>query len=121
MSAAIKRTAAEIFDDPLRLWVPSRTKKGKKYLVQLDSFSANGECQCKDFSCRFQALLKQGITPQDAVARGLVKLKKSNGETKHVWDALRCDHIIEGRAEWADLSINAFSHANTKHSNPDNH
>ncbi len=121
MSSAVKRTQAEVYDHALRFWVPSRSKKGKKYLVQLDSFNANGECQCPDFTCRFEGLLKQFVTPAEAVARGLVKLKKTNGETKHVWDALRCEHIIEARAEWADLSITIFAGGEKKHPNPDNH
>ncbi len=110
-----RRTQAVPYEHALRFWVPSRTVRGKRYLVQLDYYHANGFCTCPDFACNLEPLLKQGITPADAVARGLVKLKNKKGETKHVWDALRCHHLIEARAEWSDLSITAFSDAEKKH------
>lgn len=116
MNPHLRRTLAEPYDHPFRLFVPSRTTPGEKYLVELNSFDANGECQCKDFVCRFKGLLEKGVTPEQAVARGLVSLvNKRTGETKRIWDALRCEHIIEGRAQALDNVINTISDAETKH------
>lgn len=111
----IRRTQAEAYDNVLRYWVPSRTTPGKKYLVQLDSYGANGECECPDFRMNFEKLLKQGVTPEQAVARKLVCLKNKRGETRPKWDALRCFHIIEARAELADLTALVISRNETKH------
>jgi hypothetical protein len=110
------------FDHCLRWWVWSRHIKGKKYLVQLDSYPIreegrmNGECQCKSFACRLEPLLKAGITPAEAVARRLVKLK----ENQRPEDALRCPHILDALIAFAEADTRAVHEAEQAHS-PANH
>lgn len=79
------------YDSALRYWVWSRTKPGVKYLVQLDSYDCNGECQCESFRFNFEKYLRRGITPEHAVAAKFVKLK----EKQRPADAFRCPHILE--------------------------
>lgn len=107
----LKRTGAVVYDHALRFWVQSRSDVNKQYLVQLDSYDANGECQCKDFVCRFEKLIKEGVTPEVALRDKLVKARPG----KHDWDALRCEHIVEARAEAADMFVNALADAERRH------
>ena len=85
------------YDHPLRYWVWSRTRPGMKFLVQIDSYGFNGECQCESFRMNLQKLLRAGVKPQQAVDQKLVELKKN----QRPQDALRCPHIIDAMMAWA--------------------
>ena len=85
------------YDHPLRYWVWSRSRPGMKFLVQIDSYNYNGECQCEAFTMNLQKLLRRGITPEAAIDQKLVKLKKD----QRPQDALRCPHIIDAMMAWA--------------------
>lgn len=52
-----------VHDNPLRIWVPSETRRGREYLVQLDAYNNNGECQCEHFYNRCGPELKRGALP----------------------------------------------------------
>lgn len=98
------------YDHCLRYWVWSRTVPGKKYLVQLDSYGANGECQCKNFECEKGPLLKRGITPAVAFEQELVRMK----ENQRPEDALRCIHIVDAMMQFAEDAARAISNAEKK-------
>jgi hypothetical protein len=85
------RPRPHTFDHPLRYWVHSYSREDREYLVQLDSYGFNGECQCEDFACKFGPLLDRCITPQEALAGELVDER----EGKRPEDALRCRHILD--------------------------
>lgn len=99
------------YDGPLRMTVPSRSQNIPPYLVQLDSYGCNGECQCKHFTCRLEQYLKRGVTPQQAVEQGFVEVP----EWGTVEDALRCYHIHVARMKFADDVITAIHDANKTH------
>lgn len=105
MKTLANRPRPEIFDHPLRWWVASHTRRGKQYLVQLDSYDFNGECQCEDFAIRFQQLLARGITAADAVAGGLVDVR-DEGRPQ---DALRCKHIVDAAMEHSETFARAYA------------
>lgn len=90
------RPEPQRYDGPLRYWVWSRTRPGVKYLVELDSYRYNGECQCEAFKFGMEPLLRRGFTPAQAVREKLVRLK----ENQRPQDALRCPHIIDGWMQW---------------------
>lgn len=96
---------AEAFDDVLRWIIPSDTDPHGSYVVELDSYAKNGECQCRDFEMRCRPLLARLITPEQAVEAGLVKLKKG----KRVEDALRCKHILDAQKRFACAMVGALS------------
>ena len=98
------------FDAVLRYHVPSRTRGHETYLVELDAYSGNGCCQCKDFVCNFEPILSRMIKSAEAIDRKLVKVRKG----KRPEDALRCWHIVEARAMFADDAISAFHSAELK-------
>lgn len=86
---------ARTYDHALRWHVPSRTVVGKDYLVELDAYGFNGECQCKNFNIECRPLLERGISPAEAVKGGLVPDRPE----KRVEDALRCHHILDAFVE----------------------
>lgn len=102
---------AEPFDDALRWIIPSRTNPHESYVVELDSYAGNGECQCKWFETQFRPLLSRRVTPADAVQAGMVRLKK--GEA--VEDALRCWHIKEAQKRFACAMVGALAAARKAH------
>lgn len=104
---------ASVYDCALRFTMPSRTRPGVTQLVELDSYGCNGECSCEDFSIRFRKILAQGITPAEALARGLVTLKRKKRPDKHPDDALRCDHIVDAYRQFAVMACRSLSHAKT--------
>lgn len=89
------RPRPRTYDHALRWWVPSHTVPGKEYLVELDSYGFNGECQCKDFAVRLEPIVSRGIEPLSALAGGLVEERPG----KRPEDALRCHHIIDAMME----------------------
>lgn len=104
MKTLANRPRPELYDHPLRWHVASHSKRGKTYLVQLDSYDFNGECQCEDFAIRFEALLKRGITAQQAIEGGLVELR-DEGRPQ---DALRCKHIVDAAMEHSETLARAY-------------
>jgi hypothetical protein len=104
MKPKVARPLPEVFDHPLRWFVASYTRPGKSYLVQLDSFGFNGECQCEDFEIRFAPLLLRGITPEEAIAGGLVELRNEARPR----DALRCRHIVDAAMEHSETIARAY-------------
>lgn len=96
---------AEAFDDVLRWIIPSDSDPHVSYVVELDSYAKNGECQCMWFETQFRPLLSRMLTPEQAVAGGLVKLKKGT----RVEDALRCKHILDAQKRFACAMVGALS------------
>jgi hypothetical protein len=96
---------AEAFDDVLRWIIPSDYDPHVSYVVELDSYQKNGECQCEHFEMRLRPLLSRMVTPEEAVASGLVKLKKGT----RVEDALRCKHILDAQKRFACAMVGALS------------
>ena len=89
--------SAEVYDDALRWLIPSRTNPHESYVVELNDAPGYDVCQCMWFATTLGPLLARGITPQQAVAEGLVKLKKG----ERVEDALKCWHIREATYRYA--------------------
>lgn len=113
---------ARMFDHPLRYHVESAQRPHVTHLCELDLYRGNGKCSCEYFDFTLSGILAQGISPEDAVARGLIDLVKQNErrlkkgrQTKDVRDALRCDHLIEARRQHADDMIAAISQNETTH------
>lgn len=104
MNEPAPRLSVGAYDSPLRYFVPSRRPNGGTYLIELDAYTGNGTCQCKDFAIRFEPLLKRGFTPQMALDSGLVELP----EHKHPEDALRCEHIVTARRRAIDDMIRVY-------------
>lgn len=96
---------AEAFDDVLRWIIPSDSDPHVSYVVELDSYAKNGECQCEHFEMRLRPLLARMVTPEQAVACGLVKIKKGT----RVEDALRCKHILDAQKRFACAMVGALS------------
>jgi hypothetical protein len=61
---------AEAYDTCLRWHVTSRTAAGETYLVDIAAYGGSGRCVCPDFMCRFEPILRQGITAEQAVDAG---------------------------------------------------
>lgn len=80
---------AEVYDDALRWLIPSRTDPNVSYVVELNEAPGYDVCNCMHFQTKLGPLLARGISPETAVAEGLVKLKKD----ERVEDALKCFHI----------------------------
>jgi hypothetical protein len=92
------------FDSALRYHVNSRKKAKVTYLIELDAYNFNGICQCEDFVFNKEKHLRRGITPEQAVMQGLVKIEKDKkGEFKKpIEDALRCVHIIAADRQFSE-------------------
>lgn len=75
-----RREMIEPYDHPNRWLIPSRSKEGESYLVDLAAHDFRGECQCKDFVVNFRR------------------------KPTH-----RCYHIREARHRFADWAIRQFS------------
>lgn len=82
---------ATIYDDALRWTIPSRTNPHETYLVELNNAPGYDVCQCMHFVGKLQPLLARGVSPEEAVASGVVKIKKH----ERISDALKCWHIRE--------------------------
>jgi hypothetical protein len=87
---------AECFDDALRWLIPSRTDPHEHYVVELNDAPGYDVCQCKWFVTTLGPILKLGISPEQAVAEGMVKIKKG----ERVSDALKCYHIKQAEYEF---------------------
>lgn len=112
MSAMDRPDPAEFYDTALRFLVPSESDPHVKYMVELDSYAGNGECDCPNFNfppkgMEFSKrdLCAKRVTPEQALAAGWVKLPKSG----RIADALRCKHIVNGRDELATATIETLS------------
>ena len=99
------------YDGPLRFLVRSRTQPHDHYAVELDAYGGNGSCACDHFTCRLGPLLARRVTPEQAVAEKLVKLKKDQDPR----DSLRCWHLIEARRTYTDDTIKAVHDATEIH------
>lgn len=84
--------------DRLRYTVPSSEPGKSPYLVELDAYGGNGGCCCPDFTCRFEPILKKGISPSLALEQVLVKQRPG----RHPDDVLRCRHILHARSQFCD-------------------
>lgn len=104
------------FDDAVRFLVPSRRNPKETYLVQLDSFGGQGECQCKWYVCNLQPWLKRGYNGPRALAEGKVKLIYDDQRPE---DALRCRHIIDAHRTFADQVLKAIVERKS-HDRPEN-
>ncbi len=111
MSALEQMDPAQFYDATLRFTVPSGSDPHATYLCELDSYSGNGECDCPNFvfppkgkPYSKRDLCAKRVTPEDAVARGWVKMPKSGRAS----DALRCKHIVDSRDQLASAVIRAL-------------
>jgi hypothetical protein len=98
----------------LRYLVPSDERAGVKYTVELEHYGFNGACSCPDFRMNLERHLRRGITPAEAVARGLVKLKKRQRPA----DALRCKHIVDAFMQFAVTAARLVHSYENKHQDP---
>lgn len=101
------------YDACLRWKVKSRTDPHVEYAVELDSYSCNGECVCDDFNFNRRPHLARGLTPEQALTLGLMKLKPFHRDDPA--NALRCFHIMQGRDMFADHAIKSFAAAQKAH------
>ena len=99
------RPRPEPYDSPLRYWCWSRRDAEAKHLVQFDSYGFNGECSCPDFRFNLEKYLKQGMTGEQVVAQGFVKLRPG----RSVHDALRCQHIIDALLAFGEKAARIVS------------
>jgi hypothetical protein len=98
---------ASRFDSALRYHVASRSQAHEVHLVELDSYAGNGECSCTFFRLKLEPLLRRLVTPEQALAQRLVRLKPGQREQ----DALRCWHLVEARDQFAtDMLTAILSH-----------
>ena len=82
-------------ENSLRWWVRSRTSK-KEYLVDMGNYAGNGKCSCPDFEKHFEKFLARGVSPEQAVREGWVKMRPYQmGED----DGLRCWHLCRARSK----------------------
>lgn len=102
--------AVEVYDHPLRFWVRSR-KSSRRYLVDLQSYKGHGECDCPDFRKNLEKFLRNGHTPEYAVAMGWVTLSPRDLAE----DALRCWHLRKARSFACDVHIRCISQAERLH------
>jgi len=111
---------AQNYDDALRWIIPSRTNPHESYVVELGDAPGYSVCQCMHFVGKLGPLLARGVTPEDAVARGMVRLKKNQCAE----DSLKCWHIREAEKRLARATIRAIVKArkltneNKKHASP---
>jgi len=98
---------ANLYDNALRFTIPSRSIGHETHMVDLDAYDMNGMCDCMHFAARLQPHLARNITPEQAIAQGLVKLKKNQRPE----DALRCFHIIEAYHQFGQIAARAISNA----------
>lgn len=82
--------------DRLRYLVPSSESGRSPYLVSLDAYNNHGSCSCPDFNCRFEPILKRGLSPSLALEQGLIKQRPG----RHPDDSLRCRHILQARSQF---------------------
>ena len=102
-----QRPDPQPFDHCLRYWVWSHTEPGVKYLTQLDSYRFNGQCTCKAFTVGLEKFLLRGVTPEQAVDEGWVKLK----ERQRPADVLRCKHLVDAFMQFAvDAAKEVIAH-----------
>ncbi len=103
---------ATVYDCVMRFTIPSRSRANETHMVDLDSYHCNGECSCEVFNFDHRPHLARGITPAEALAQGLVTLKRKNKPDKHPDDALRCDHIVDAYRQFAVIAARSISNAN---------
>ncbi len=111
------RPKPEQYDCPLRYHVWSRRDDESKHLVQFDSFDFNGECSCPDFRFNLEKYLRQGLTAEQCVAQGFVKLRPG----RSVHDALRCQHIIDALLAFGEKCARVVSNDQKKITTQANH
>lgn len=104
------RTVAINYDSALRYQVPSARDPREEYLVELDAYNGNGACQCQHYVIRCEPLLRRRISPKEAVAQKLIKLKVN----RHVEDSLRCEHILTARSQFVDDVLEAIKERRTE-------
>ena len=95
---------AQPYDCALRWLIPSRSDPHVSYVVELDEPPGYSVCQCDDYAIRFGPLLAKGISPKQALQRGLVK--------QRCWqqadEVLKCWHILDAEKRLARSTIRAF-------------
>ena len=104
-------TPGEVYDNALRWLIPSHSDPHASHVVELCAFPGYSVCDCTDFVCRFGPLLKAGVKPEDALAKGLVKKRKYHFDES---DSLKCKHIIIAERQLALATIRSFSYARTQ-------
>lgn len=110
---------AKLYDDALRWEIPSRSNPHEVHIVELNAQPGYSICTCMHFQCRLLPLLARGVTPEQAVAQGLVKL----APRQRTEDSLKCQHIYgPGGAEHqlAQATIRSLSHARQKNTAQEN-
>lgn len=114
MSELEQSEPAVFYDATLRFQVQSDSDPHVKYMVELDSYFGNGECDCPSFVFRPRGmefskrdLCAKRVPPHQAITAGWVKMPKSG----RVSDALRCKHIVNARDELATAVIKSLVYA----------
>lgn len=100
---------AEVYDDALRWVIPSDSDPNVSYVVELNAPPGYSVCTCKWFECTLGPLLRRGVSPETAVAEGMVKLKKAD----RVEDVLKCKHIRDAEKRLALAAIKSLAKART--------
>lgn len=111
MAAIEQMNPGVFYDHTLRFSVPSRSDPHVVYMVELDSYSGNGRCDCMDFVTRKEPLLARRVTPEQAYQSKRAKI----GPTGRISDCLRCAHIIEGRDQLATAVIKTIATVEKRH------
>ncbi len=96
------------YDSPLRYHVTSASRPHERHIVELDAYRLHGRCTCEAFAYRLEPHIRKGISPEQAVAEGLVNLRAG----QDVRDGLSCKHLIECRRQFAaDMTREFHEHA----------
>ena len=114
MSDLDQMDPAKFYDATLRFTVASGRDPHVHYMVALDSYAGNGECDCPNFvfpprgqSHSKHELCANCVTADEAVRRGWVPLPKSG----RISDALRCKHIVDARDQLATAVVKTLAYA----------
>ena len=100
-----EHSPAELYDASLRWTVKSRKDTDCTYVVELGAAPGYSACSCRDFEIHFLPLLKRGVTPEEALRSGLVKLRDYHDGPA---DSLSCYHIISAERALAKATIRSL-------------
>lgn len=108
---------AEAYDDAQTFLIPSDNDPHAKYMVRLAwPWPAYPVCSCTHFQTHLEPHCKAGIRPEDALARGLVKLIYNKDPKLPIQTpamALCCKHIIRAFLMGGMRSSASFTYAET--------
>jgi hypothetical protein len=109
MTTRLEDTApAKLYDNALRWEIPSDSDPHAVYVVELHGAPGFSVYTCKHFECRLGPLLARGVSPEQALAEGLVKLCYPGQRDE---DALKCKHVLDAEKRFALAAIASLSRA----------